>query len=334
MLTLALALLLLAADPAAGNAQSFGDWAVACDNLRACEMTSLLGDAADWPDDGPLHASIRREAGPQGGFTVEVDAGKTTGEVALNIDGKPVAHGAPKESSVRFGGADADRIVAACANGKTLTLSQGSETIITVSLAGSSAALRFIDAGQGRAGTVTAAVAKGARPAAAVPAAPPVPRIPAQRASGAAASVSAAMRAEMAKLSGCDEWDTDNDQTMKVDSFALGGGATLALLPCGGGAYNLNTVPFIVRGGKAAVADIDYSGDGNGEAAMLTNAWWDAKASTLSTHAKGRGLGDCGEDATYVWDGKGFRMIELRRMDECRGSVNWLRTWKAEAVYR
>ncbi|WP_404336307.1 DUF1176 domain-containing protein [Sphingomonas sp. MMS12-HWE2-04] len=331
---LTLALLLAAADPAKGDFQVFGDWAVACDNLRACEMTSLLGDPADWPDDGPLTASIARDAGPQGGFTVEVDADKTTGALALNIDDKPVAHSVSKESSVRFGGADAARIVAALANGKTLTLSQGPLTILTVSLAGSSAALRFIDAGQGRAGTVTAAVAKGSKPASAVPAGNAAPRIAAQRASGVAASVSVAMRAEMAKLSGCDEADTDNDTTMKVDTFALGGGATLALLPCGSGAYNLNTVPFILRGGKAQPADIDYSGDGSGEAAMLTNAWWDAKASTLSTHAKGRGLGDCGEDATYVWDGKGFWMIELRRMDECRGSVHWLRTWKAEAVYR
>lgn len=325
---LTLALLLLAADPAAGASQTYGDWAVACDNLRICEMTSLIGDEGDWPEDGPLAASISRAPGPQGGFEVSVDSAKATGSLALAIDGKTVAQGVPREGAVRFRGPDAARIVAALIEGTILTLADGTKVITKVSLKGSSAALRFIDAGQGRAGTVTAAVAKGTKSAAGVPAGPAAPRIAALRGGGTPATVSAALRKQMQKDSGCDE----EADTAEVQTFALGGGATLALLPCGSGAYNINSVPFVVRGGKAAVADIDYSGDGSGEAAMLTNAWWDDKTSVLSTHAKGRGIGDCGESARYVWNGKGFRLIELRSMDACRGSINWLRTWKAEAV--
>nr|WP_294809758.1 DUF1176 domain-containing protein [uncultured Sphingomonas sp.] len=330
---LTLALLLLAADPAPGTTQVYGDWAVACDNLKVCEMTSLIGDEGDWPEDGPMAASIRRDPGPQGSFDIVVDSARETGSLALSVDGKTVVRGVPREGAVRFRGTDAARIVAALVEGSRLTLANAKGTIATISLKGSSAALRFIDAGQGRAGTITAAAAKGAKPAAAVPAAPPVPRIPALRGSGTAATVSAVLRKQMEKGSGCDEWASETD-TPEVQTFALGGGATLALLPCGSGAYNINSVPFVMRGGKAAIADIDYSGDGSGEAPMLTNAWWDAKASMLSTHAKGRGLGDCGESASYVWDGKGFRIVELHMMDTCRGSINWLRTWKAEPVYR
>ncbi|WP_168355904.1 DUF1176 domain-containing protein [Sphingomonas gei] len=328
-----LALLLLAADPAAGASQTYGDWAVACDNLAICEMTSLMGEG-DWPEDGPLAASIRRAPGPQGGFEITVDSAKATDNVALRIDGKPVAQGVPKDGAVRFGGAEAARIVAALIEGSALTLANARGTIATISLKGSSAALRFIDAGQGRAGTVTAAAAKGAKPAASVPAGPAVPRIAALRSGGTPATVSAVLRKQMEKAAGCDEDLAESDKESAVQTFALGGGATLALLPCGSGAYNINSVPFVVRGGKAAVADMDYSGDGSGEAAMLTNAWWDAKTSVLGTHAKGRGIGDCGESASYVWNGKGFRLIELRSMGECRGSINWLRTWKAEPVYR
>jgi len=329
-----LALLLLAADPAIGASQTYGDWAVACDNLKFCEMTSLIGDDGDWPEDGPLAASISRVPGPQGGFEIVVDSAKATGSLTLAIDGKTVAQGVPRAGAVRFRGNDAARIVAALVEGRHLTLGNGEAVIATVSLKGSSAALRFIDAGQGRAGTVTAAAAKGAKPASVVPAAPAAPRVPALRASGAPATVSVELRKQMEKSSGCDETATGSDAADKVQTFALGGGATLALLPCGSGAYNINSVPFIVRGGKAAVADIDYSGDGSGEAPMLTNAWWDAKASVLSTHAKGRGIGDCGESASYVWNGKSFVLIEMRSMGECRGSINWLRTWKAEPVYR
>jgi hypothetical protein len=54
--------------PAPAPLKSFGDWAVACDNLRLCEMTSLIGDEGDWPEDGPLAASIAARPGPQGGF--------------------------------------------------------------------------------------------------------------------------------------------------------------------------------------------------------------------------------------------------------------------------
>jgi hypothetical protein len=326
------ALLLFAADTGALPMKEYGDWAVACDNLHRCEMTSLAREEDDWGDNGPPTVSISREPGPLGGFEVVVDAGKATGDLVLAIDGKPVAHGAPRDAVVRFGGAEATAIVAAMANGTTLTLSGGGIVVTKVSLEGSAAALRFIDAGQGRAGTVTAAVAKGAKPASAVPPAPPPVRIRAIRAAGRVATLSPAMRKQLEKAAGCDEWASESgDQAPDAD--AIGGGATLVLLPCGSGAYNQESVPVILRGGKAAFADFDYASDGGREATTLTNAWWDAKTSTLSAHAKGRGIGDCGEDASYVWDGKSFRLVELRTMDSCRGSVNWLRTWKAEPVF-
>lgn len=73
---LTLALLLLAADPAPGTTRVYGDWAVACDNLKVCEMTSLIGDEGDWPEDGPMAASIRRDPGPQGSFDIVVDSAR------------------------------------------------------------------------------------------------------------------------------------------------------------------------------------------------------------------------------------------------------------------
>jgi len=73
-------------------------------------------------------------------------------------------------------------------------------------------------------------------------------------------------------------------------------------------------------------ADIDGSDD------MLVNASFDK--GILSTHNKGRGVGDCGSSETYVWDGRRFRMTEARVMSECRGSTNWLATYRAKAVFR
>ena len=49
---------------------------------------------------------------------------------------------------------------------------------------------------------------------------------------------------------------------------------------------------------------------------------------------KGRGLGDCGTRRTYVWDGARFRLTFQAQMDECRGSIDWIPTWRARAVRR
>jgi hypothetical protein len=132
----------------------------------------------------------------------------------------------------------------------------------------------------------------------------------------------------------CDEVYADGvgGDKPETEAFALGGGKTLVLIPCGSGAYNYSTVPFVVEGGKAAVARFDrVPGSSEVGLATLVNAGWDAAKAELGTYAKGRGIGDCGASETFVWDGAMFRLIELRAMGECRGSTNFLRLWKAEA---
>jgi hypothetical protein len=320
--------------PAIGPIKSFGDWAVACDNLRHCETTSLIGDESDWPDNGPLTASIVREAGPAGGFTVTIDAGEKKGVVIVKVDGVVIARTIAAQSVATFGGEDAAKIVAAAAKGTKLVLEDaGGTAIATIPLLGSSAALRFIDDRQGRAGTTGAAIAKGTKPASSVPAAPAAPRIAALKGSGKAATVTAALRAQMEKAVDCSD-AYDGGKPPEIETTPLGGGGTLALLPCGNGAYNYNSIPFVIRGGKAVAAQLDYGDSNDGKGFLLTNAGWDADQSRLGSYAKGRGLGDCGESAQYVWDGSRFRVVEVRSMNECRGSVNWLRIWYAEPILR
>jgi hypothetical protein len=227
-------------------------------------------------------------------------------------------------------GAKAAAVVAALANGKALSLTDAAgATIAHVSLAGSSAALRFIDAEQGRAGGVTAAVAKGARAAGTVPIALALPRVPSLPASGKAAAVTPALIKQMVGLSGCETEDTQVSDPIKGD--ALAGGKTLVLLPCGSGAYNFSSVAFIVSGGKPVLARFDFPPGGTeaGGTPTLVNAGWDATTARLQSYSKGRGLGDCGSSETYAWDGAAFRLIEARRMDECQGSINWLAVWRA-----
>ncbi|QNQ08939.1 DUF1176 domain-containing protein [Sphingomonas alpina] len=335
-----LSLLLFAAgaDPAAprpGPIKTFGDWAVACDNVHACEMTSLIPtqEMVDGTDSGG-YFSIARAAGPDSGFVVEISSnGHHDEETAIRIDGKAIASGTITKDSLSLTGARATAIVAALANGKRLSLTNAAGTEFAhASLAGSSAALRFIDADQGRAGGVTAAVAKGGKPANAVPAALPLPRVRSLPASGKAAAITPTLLKQMVDLSGCDTEDSQVSDPIKGD--ALAEGKTLVLMPCGSGAYNFSTVAVIVSGGKPGLARFDFQ-PGGVEAmgtSTLINAAWDAKTARLQSYAKQRGIGDCGASEDYAWDGSMFRLVEARRMDECQGSSNWLAVWRATPV--
>ena len=159
MLTLA-TLALAQAVPQPGPMKTFGDWAVACDNVKRCEMTSLYPEGGAVDGEGP-QLSIVREAGPGGGWTVEVDTGPDIAGVRLRVEGAPAPHATTSWSGQRFTGGEASAIVAAIVDGKAAMLSYpDGKSLGRVSLAGSSAALRFMDAEQGRAGTVSAAVAK------------------------------------------------------------------------------------------------------------------------------------------------------------------------------
>lgn len=317
--------------------KAFGDWAVACDNARVCEMTSLTpeGDAVTDPN-GSL--SVQRDPGPSGGFTVEMDADRDlSGSYRIAVDGKPLEAATARGISVTFTGPAAQRIVAAMLNGTRAELLDARGTaIVRISLAGSSAALRYVDAEQGRAGSVTAAAARGSRPPSVVPVPPALPTISYIRPGGAAAALPAGLRARLGKESKCDiAYEAGGPPRPEVERFALGGGQTLVLIPCGAGAYNYSTVGYVLSGGKATPAAYDHDpGFYEHGPPSLINAEWDPATARLTSYSKGRGLGDCGSSASYVWDGKRFRLVEARVMGECRGSINWLRVWYAHTVAR
>lgn len=328
------------AAPKPGAIKSFGAWAVACDNVHRCEMTSL------WPEDSQpeegspyatLSVSVVREAGPTGGWTVEIELPPKSGNGLLRVtteQGLDV-RGVVRDDLLRFTGADAAKIVAGMASGTDLRVGDARSVLGMVSLKGSSASLRYIDADQGRAGTITAAVAKGAKPATAVPAPPPLPQIAFVRPSGVAAPFPAALRKALDKASECGSvYEGGEGDLPKADVHPLGGGKTLVLLPCGSGAYNFSSRPYILASGaKPVVAAFDSPPGMAPEGPPdLVNAGFDAKTGRLDSFAKGRGIGDCGSSESYVWDGAMFRLVEQRVMSECRGSVNWLAIWRATAV--
>lgn len=327
--------------PSPGPIKTFGDWVVACDNVRTCEMTSLWPGETQPESGSPydqVSVSVVRAAGPTTTWTVDIQLPGKTGPSPLRITTEQgqVARAVPKDDMIRLTGADAAKVIAAMAAATDLRIGDETSVLGMASLKGASASLRFIDAEQGRAGTVTAAVARGPKPASAVPPARAVPSVPQLRPAGVAAKITPALARSLFAQTKCGENYEAADRP-QIETAALGGGATLALVPCGAGAYNFASVAMILRGGKAVRARFDLTPGFTGEAEaepMLVNAGFDAKTGQLASYAKGRGIGDCGNAETYVWDGSRFRAVEARTMGECRGSVNWLATWRATGVMR
>jgi hypothetical protein len=219
------------------------------------------------------------------------------------------------------------------ANGRALDIRDaGGKTLATLSLKGASAALRYVDAKQSRASTATALVARGDKPASSVPARPSVPQIVAITPTGQPFAPNATMIADMKRQAQCDD-SAHGD----AEFHALGGGATLVLLPCSAGAYNLISAVFVVRDGKATPAKMDapagFTEDGKPDAVpMPVNP--DFSNGVLSSFAEGRGLGDCGDRQDFVWDGSRFRLSHEESMGECRGNPNYITTWSASVSRR
>lgn len=320
--------------PKLGALETFGDWAVGCDNLKDCEMASLGPEGVDFP---PINLMLARTAGPGGAFTVTLlPNGSLAPEAApasVAIDNKAVGGAFGSGNTPSLTGDTSAQIAAAMSNGHGLAIRDaGGKTLSTLSLKGASAALRYIDAQQGRAGGVTAIVAKGSQPASSVPARPAAPQIAALAPGGEAFVPTGAMIAAMKQRAQCDD-----SAHGEVETHALGGGATLILLPCSAGAYNLISAAFVARDGKAEPAHMDapsgFTPDDQPAAVpMPVNSTFADGA--LTSFAEGRGLGDCGSRQEFVWDGSRFRLSHQEDMGECRGDPNYITTWSATVSRR
>lgn len=318
--------------PRPGTLKTFGDWTVGCDNVLQCTMASLM------PEDGEMAQAtmnLTRAAGAQGGITVAIDSRNDAGAAALlAVDAKRVGG---IGSDGNFGGDGARAIAAAIANGRTLSvLDMAGKTLATISLKGASAALRYIDAAQRRTGGTSALVAKGA--AGAVPAAPSLPTITALRPQGTATIPNTVQVAAMRKRAGC-QLDETSGTDITPEAHALGGGKTLVILPCSAGAYNLIAALFVIAGTGVAPAIVDApSGFGEAEPdarksvpSIVNGEFADG---ILGSYAKGRGIGDCGVEQAFVWDGARFRLSRQAEMGECRGNTNYITTWRTKVARR
>ena len=115
---------------------------------------------------------------------------------------------------------------------------------------------------------------------------------------------------------------------------ALDGDEALVMLECWRGAYQSSSLLFRTRrdgSGTAVRVRLPLPVRIEGERRMVdafTNV--DFSAGHLSHMAKGRGIADCGESASWTYDGRDFRLQRYHLLDRCRGGEpgDWPALWR------
>jgi len=333
-------LLLLAAAAAMAHPselKTFKDWTVGCDNGRACHMTSLMPEDGDW--DSPVTLSLERDPAANAPVKVTLMPGPDAVAGFVVIGGKRLAlRGKQASGDYVFDAAGATEVIKAIRNQPSIeVLDRKGTSLGAISLAGASAALLYIDDAQKRTGTVTALARPGSAAAATVPPPPSLPTVRSAAVAGAKEiAISAAQMAKVRKDHQCIPEQKDWPG-YDVETHAIDANHTLILMGCGAGAYNYSSVPLIAtrtRTGidvKVAQFDLKQSQGDSGDP-LLVNADWVPTDGTLTEFAKGRGIGDCGTGNDYAWDGGRFRLVNQITMGECRGSMDYITTWRAKVV--
>ena len=104
--------------------------------------------------------------------------------------------------------------------------------------------------------------------------------------------------------------------------------AILYAIPCTAGAYNIGYRLYRRETGEIGGVETLYFATWSGEYGwggtdILFNI--DADGPRLSAFYKGRGLGDCGTDAQWLWRDYAYRLLRYAAQDTCDGVLaeNW-----------
>ncbi|AJP71292.1 DUF1176 domain-containing protein [Sphingomonas hengshuiensis] len=309
---------------------SYQSWLVACDNTLRC-VAKGFADASDGAE-----IRIERDAGGSGAVVATISSATVFAPSDIRIDGAPAgltgaawAYTRSEDgSSVTSSDLAAiHALVQKLRGAKRVTLGGIAEDDAAIPLAGFSAAMLRLDDRQGRIGGVTALLNRGSRPASVVPPAPPLPRIArhpvvARLDPGEEARLIALVRADQKALFAKEECQ---DTPQQPEAHALDGAQALVLIPCIMGAYQGSSLAFIAQRGSGRaqrlVAPMPYRGNDpdRADADYFTEGSFDPESGTLSMAARGRAHADCGVSASWIWDGRAFRLSEMALQQACGG---------------
>jgi hypothetical protein len=327
--------------------QSYRDWSVTCDNIKTCVAFSLSSQSEGGrgvratglsPDISDGWLMIERAAGPNTVAKVRLSAPSLAETPVLAgsfvrllaTDGSNIPMGQFPVIATRDGGVQ----IAPAAVRSFIGMARSASHLVfvprpsarpdfVVSLSGLVASVRSIDAQQSRTNTVTALIDVGRINADRVPAAPALPVITAQAFSKRA---NATPPAELLTLrnSDCEDVERLGDNIGRIEAYDVGSSRTLWAVPCGTGAYNTWS-RYYIQSRSGSLRPVRFEGSQNRDdedVFGLMNPSVVPTRGTVTVFSKGRGLGDCGEAATYAWTGEAFVVAQFNEMVPCGGIVS------------
>ncbi|CAM6323310.1 DUF1176 domain-containing protein [Enterobacter hormaechei] len=324
---------------AAPAQQSFSDWQVTCNNQNFCV-------ARNTGEHRGLVMSLSRSAGAKTDASLRIDLGGLSvppvkePDIAprLLLDNVPLKLTSQHWQLTPWHLKTDDTgtittFLKTIQEGQALTLRGGKQTI---SLAGLKAALLFIDAQQKRVGSETAWIKKGDSPPLSVPPAPALKKV-----AVANPTPTPLTHNELNDLLDYGNWRMNHSQCSldpnrrEVRVTALTDDKALMIISCEAGAYNTVDLAWLVSRKKPFAARsvrlrLPFTPSSQSSDMELMNASFDEKTRELTTLALGRGIGDCGIQTRWRFNGQRFRLVRYAEEPSCdnwNGPDAWPTLW-------
>ncbi|CAM6687121.1 MULTISPECIES: DUF1176 domain-containing protein [Enterobacter cloacae complex] len=324
---------------AAPAQQSFSDWQVTCNNQNFCV-------ARNTGEHRGLVMSLSRSAGAKTDASLRIDLGGLSAppvkepDIAprLLLDNVPLKLTSQHWQLTPWHLKTDDTgtittFLKTIQEGQALTLRGGKQTI---SLAGLKAALLFIDAQQKRVGSETAWIKKGDSPPLSVPPAPALKKVAVVN-----PTPTPLTHNELNNLLDYGNWRMNHSQCSldpnrrEVRVTALTDDKALMIISCEAGAYNTVDLAWLVSRKKPFAARsvrlrLPFTPSSQSSDMELMNASFDEKTRELTTLALGRGIGDCGIQTRWRFNGQRFRLVRYAEEPSCdnwNGPDAWPTLW-------
>ncbi|EOY6097586.1 DUF1176 domain-containing protein [Enterobacter hormaechei] len=324
---------------AAPAQQSFSDWQVTCNNQNFCV-------ARNTGEHRGLVMSLSRSAGAKTDASLRIDLGGLSAppvkepDIAprLLLDNVPLKLTSQHWQLTPWHLKTDDTgtittFLKTIQEGQALTLRGGKQTI---SLAGLKAALLFIDAQQKRVGSETAWIKKGDSPPLSVPPAPALKKVAVVN-----PTPTPLTHNELNNLLDYGNWRMNHSQCSldpnrrEVRVTALTDDKALMIISCEAGAYNTVDLAWLVSRKKPFAARsvrlrLPFTPSSQSSDMELMNTSFDEKTRELTTLALGRGIGDCGIQTRWRFNGQRFRLVRYAEEPSCdnwNGPDAWPTLW-------
>ena len=337
---------------ASGTAEPFGapmihgDWIAGCDNRGDCRLFSLpvAADGVSEEEGMGIEIAIERAYAINETLRVEVmlssipvDESKSP---TMRIDGKTVPLRARWSNNTGvLDQRDALRFVRAMGSGRLLEVVVGGKVAGRASVAGLSPLLDYVDREQYRVGTVGALGTPGQKPVDYYVVPPVVPQLAIKSPPSSdelPVEIASERLAEILKSDLCLQYQDPQDSIKpEVEYIRLDKDNTLALVGSYCGGYNPTLRPYIIdNAGHTRMAQFGSNPliDPDDPEPYIPGLWWNDREQLLAAFGRARSMGDCGQQTSFAWNGEKFVTVEYSSMPECRGSFNYVTTYKREVA--